>query len=349
MGAMRRATAVHRLRAIAERCQQVCHLWEPDSGLVGVQTFGGVLDPSDEDGSIEVIQIVLVVQEDPEQVTWCSRPPTFSGLPYVLDLEKAPVDWYYRPAAHPVGNHRIVRPLPIWSREDGVHEAALEALAARDADALDRLREDASRPVVLQRQLAEELAAASAHLQRVRDQYWARGWRTAHHVAGTCPENYLWDAVNGYLDLLAAAEGLPGGAVATGPGRAAPRRPAVAAPAPADPAEPPPVLPVLLDLTADPVDPVDPVDPEAVTPEPSVETVAAAVAEPVVVPGPAVVAESAVVVPEQVVVVPETVAVEAEPGEAVLAAVSARGTARRTRRATGPARRRGTRDASPGS
>lgn len=209
---MRRATAVRRLRTIAERCQQVCTLWEPDSGLVSVQAFGPVLDPSDEDGSIEVIQIALVVNEDPDEVTWCSRPATFSGLPYVLDLEKAPVDWYFRPAGRPVGNHRIVRPLPIWSRQDGVHEEALTALASGKAEQLDRFREAQPRPAVLQRQLGEELASAAAHLRRTRDRYWTRGWRKTHHAAGTYPENYLWDAVNGYLDLLTAVNSASGSA-----------------------------------------------------------------------------------------------------------------------------------------
>lgn len=307
---MRRATAVRRLRTIAERCGQVCHLWEPDAGLVGVHTFGGVLDPSDEDGSIEVIQIVLVVREDPDQVTWCSRPPTFSGLPYVLDLEKAPVDWYFRPAGHPVGNHRIVRPLAIWSREDGMHEAALDALAQGDADALDRLREPLPRPAVLQRQVAEELGAAAAHLRRVRDQYWARGWRKAHHAAGTYPENYLWDAVNGYLDLRAAADGLPGGSVVSIPGRVTPTRPAVTPtrPAPAGPIDQQSVLPVPPDAVGG----------------------AAGAAEPGAEPRPGPMASAA-------------------PEEVALAAVSERGTARRTRRATVPARSRGTRGASPDS
>ena len=212
---MRRATAVRRLRAIAERCQQVCTLWEPGSGLLGVHTFGPVLDPTDEDASIEVIQLVLVVAHDPAELTWGCRPPTFSGLPYVLELEKAPVDWYFRPAGRPVGNHRIVRPLEIWSRDGGVHEAALVALAAGDGAALERLRGPAPRPAVLERQLGEELAAAAARLQQVRDRFWARGWRQAHHAAGSLPENHLWDAVNGYLDLLAAAGGAPASPEAT--------------------------------------------------------------------------------------------------------------------------------------
>jgi hypothetical protein len=316
MSVMRRATAVRRLRALAERCQQVCHLWEQDTGLVGVHTFGSILDPSDEDGSIEVIQIVLVVDEHPDQVTWCARPATFSGLPYVLDLEKAPIDWYFRPAAGPVGNHRIVRPLPIWSRAEGVYEAALTALSAGDAELLDGLREPGQRPRVVQRQLAEELAAAEAHLQRVRDQYWARGWRKAHHAAGTYPENYLWDAVNGYLDLVAAAQGLPGGPATVRPKRVPAERPGLGgpgAPTSVDARRPEgaqPALPVLLESEA--------------VPDPVSDLVSDSVADP---PGPAV-----------------------DEPVAGTAAVSAGGTAaRRSRRATAPARRRESLDASAGS
>jgi hypothetical protein len=203
---MRRATAVRRLRTIAERCRQVCPLWEPGTGLAAAYTFGPVLDRGEgEEPSIEVVQLVLVVHAGADEVTWSYRPATFTGLPYVLDLEKAPVDWYFRPLGHPVGNHRILRPLPIWTRAAGVHEQALAALADGRPEVLDRWREPAPRPAVLQRQLAQELAAARAQLVRARDGYWRRSWREAHHAAGTTPENYLWDAVNGYLDLLAVA------------------------------------------------------------------------------------------------------------------------------------------------
>jgi hypothetical protein len=284
MGAMRRATAVRRLRTVAERCQQVCDLWAPGTGLVGVQTFGAVLDPADEDGSIEVIQLALVVTAEPGEVTWGSRPPTFSGLPYVLDLEKSPVDWYFRPAGGPVSNHRIVRPLPIWSREGGVHGDALAALATGSAADLERLREPAPRAAVLRRQLGEELAAAGAHLAQVRDQYWARSWRQAHHTAGMDPESFLWDAVNGYLDLISAGtDGEP-----------------------------------------------------AWAPEPEREPVVEREPEPVVEREPERVPE------------PESAPVP-ELELPAAAALSPAGPARRTRRAAGPARPRGSRAASPDS
>lgn len=196
---MRRATAVRRLKVIAERCHQVCQLWTPGEGLVAVHAFGAVLDADGDDGSVEVVQVALVVNEPPETVPWCVRPPGYTGLPYVLELEKAPVDWYFRSSSWPVGNHRIDRPLRIWSRDGGAEEAALAALARGEADAL---REPRPRPAVLRRQLGEELATATAHLRDVRDRYWQRTWRSDHHGAGIYPENHLWDAVHGYLDLV---------------------------------------------------------------------------------------------------------------------------------------------------
>jgi hypothetical protein len=207
---MRHATAVRRLRTIAERCQQVCGLWDDDSGLMAVHAFGRVLDPAGERrGSLEVVQIALVVQEDPEQVAWCVRPPQYAGLGYVLELEKAPVDWYFRPAALPVGNHVIVRPLQIWDRRTGVAERALAALAAGTAEPL---RARAPRPDVLHRQLTEELATALTHLEGVRDGYWQRDWRSRHESVATFPEHHLWDAVNGYLELLQAVRNGPAAA-----------------------------------------------------------------------------------------------------------------------------------------
>ena len=51
----------------------------------------------------------------------------------------------------------------------------------------------------------ENLGAALAHLREIRDKYWDHGWRREHRGYGRYPENELWDAVEGYLDLLDAS------------------------------------------------------------------------------------------------------------------------------------------------
>lgn len=216
---MRHATAVRRLRLIAERAQQVCGWWEEGTGLVAVHAFGEVVEPPTESGAVEVVQVVLVVHAEPDQVPWCARPPEFAGLPYVLELEKAPVDWYFWPAALPVGNHAVVGAVRIWDRAEGVDGAALAALAAGRAEPF---RPPPPGAIRRRQQTEEDLAAALAHLRRVRDRYWQRKWRSEHHTAGMYPENHLWDAVHGYLDLLAVTEAAVGGGTAQpSPGRPA--------------------------------------------------------------------------------------------------------------------------------
>jgi hypothetical protein len=46
--------------------------------------------------------------------------------------------------------------------------------------------------------------AALAVLREIRDRYWDRDWRREHRAYGRYPENELWNAVEGYLDLLDA-------------------------------------------------------------------------------------------------------------------------------------------------
>ena len=72
----------------------------------------------------------------------------------------------------PIWNHYIRDLVVIWSVDDGPDERALAALA---------------------------------HLREVRDKYWEYGWRREHRGYGRYPENELWDAVEGYLDLLDAS------------------------------------------------------------------------------------------------------------------------------------------------
>ncbi len=55
-------------------------------------------------------------------------------------------------------------------------------------------------------QLTHELAASLAHMRRVEAGFWERDWRSAHRGSAVYPENHLWDAVHGYLDLLGATQ-----------------------------------------------------------------------------------------------------------------------------------------------
>jgi len=72
-------------------------------------------------------------------------------------------------------------------------------------------------------QIAAELAAARGRLRCVRDSYWDYDWRREHRGGGRYPEHELWKAVQGYLDLLDAAES-PEPAPLTGRKAELPRR-----------------------------------------------------------------------------------------------------------------------------
>ena len=172
---------------------------DAETDLVSVYAYGAVLDEPGAD--LEVVHIACVVDLPAADVPWGVEPPWCSSLAYLLELEKAPVVWRWRSAEWPVWNHAIRRPMAVWT-VDGVHGEALDALAGRRADSF-RLAE----PDVAERaeQAERELAVSAAHLRSVRDRYWDdRGWRREHRGNGRYPEHHLWDAVDGYLDLLDA-------------------------------------------------------------------------------------------------------------------------------------------------
>jgi hypothetical protein len=55
---------------------------------------------------------------------------------------------------------------------------------------------------------AADLALSLAHLRWVEAGYWDRDWRNSHRGSGVYPENHLWDAVHGHLDLIEASRRL---------------------------------------------------------------------------------------------------------------------------------------------
>jgi len=193
---MRHVTAVRRLRTIADRCQQVSGLWD-EPLLLGAYAFGTILDSR---ADLDFVQVAFVLDLPPEELTWYSHPPSCTGLPDLLELDKAPVDWHWRPGAWPVSNHVIRRPVRIWSAE-GPEIIALDALISGD---VETVRLPVLDGLAAREQLTTELAASLAHLRRVEDNYWEQGWRRTHRGAGLYPEDHLWRATHGYLDLLAA-------------------------------------------------------------------------------------------------------------------------------------------------
>jgi hypothetical protein len=200
---MRYATAVRRLHTVAEDCDRVNGLLE-EGFLAAVYAYGPVLDGNTTD--LPIVHVAFAVRLPAEELPWGVEPPGCAGLAHLLRLDKAPVTRRWRPAAHPVWNHEIRRPLQIWT-PGGTNTAALKALAAGHAQ---NLRMPAPSPEEEAARYKWELALSFTHLRAVRDRYWDdREWRRVHHGDGRRPEEHLWQAVDGYLDLLDHPPGRP--------------------------------------------------------------------------------------------------------------------------------------------
>lgn len=201
---MRRNTATKHLRTLAGLCG-TANLPSDDPILVEVYAYGDILDP--EIDELERVRVALVLDLPADEVTWLALPDVTIWLTYHLRLDKVPVHALRRPAVWPVWNHFIRRPLRIWTVDGGTDEEALTALSNGDAE---RLRLPAPEPEEEAEQLAEELDASLAHLRRVQDSFHEREWRAAHKNFNIYPEDHLWHAVEGYLDLLDANRRLAG-------------------------------------------------------------------------------------------------------------------------------------------
>jgi hypothetical protein len=172
---------------------------DDDPLLLEAYAFGEILDPDVDD--LEAVRVALVLNLPADEVTWWAFPQVCTALVSMLRLDRVPVRAFWRPAVWPVWNHVIRRPLCFWTHDGDTNEGALAALSTGDTEGL-RLPEPT--PEEETEQLLNELDASLAHLRRVEESYDDRTWRRAHKGSGVFPEDHLWRAVHGYLDLLDA-------------------------------------------------------------------------------------------------------------------------------------------------
>jgi hypothetical protein len=176
-----------------------------DSMIVEAHVFGGVVAGLD---AVEVIWLALVVDLPVEEVTWLARPAQAEATASLLGFDKYPLRWWWRPREWPVWNHWISRPVCFWSRQDGPDEVVLGQLADRRLSDLEiQGLPDQS---LYRAQLQIELEASRQHLERVVDSYHDREWRRDHKGFGVYPEDHLWWATQGFLELDDALRGIDG-------------------------------------------------------------------------------------------------------------------------------------------
>jgi hypothetical protein len=122
-------------------------------------------------------------------------------------LSKGGFAYFWRSHRDPVSNHYIRGPVRFWSCTEGIDEDVLRALAERRFDDLPRVQ---SSPQAERRQLSGELEVALSRLRSVHASYWEYEWRRENRGGGRYPEHVLWEAVQGYLELLDAIGDTPG-------------------------------------------------------------------------------------------------------------------------------------------
>ncbi|MEW9546789.1 hypothetical protein [Nonomuraea sp. NPDC050783] len=196
---MKYPLAVRRLRRLAETCDQTRRVAAAEPFLLAAYVFGELVEGADPVGRLEV---VLVVNLPPAEVTWGSQPPGAAWLVDFLELDKGGVDYWWRSHRDPAWNHHVREPVRFWSHADGVDEGVLGALRDRRPDLLRPGSPGSEREA--RARTAEELEAALDHLREVQRSFWDRKWRRRHRGLGRYPEHHLWEAVRGYLDLLDA-------------------------------------------------------------------------------------------------------------------------------------------------
>jgi hypothetical protein len=194
---VRYARAVQKLRELTDACERVKG-WPPeDPFLVEAYVFGDLLQGVD---PLEAVQVALVLNLPADQVPWESHPHGTDWLADELRVSKGGFAYWWRSCYVPVWNHHIRCPVRFWSQDGPQHEV-LDALAQRRLETLPRIvpPEEEQR-----RQQESDLAEALAHLRAIHASYWDREWRRDHRGSGRYPEHHLWEAVEGYLDVLHA-------------------------------------------------------------------------------------------------------------------------------------------------
>jgi hypothetical protein len=197
-GRVKYSTAVGRLRTIGAELDRFAG-FDEDFLLEEAWVFGELLDAPDQ---FDVVSLALVVDLPPEEVTWCARPAPAEAVTSLLRFEKYPLRWFWRPTVWPVWNHAIDRAVRFWSKRAGADAAALDALASRRLDDLMVVAPPDAE--ALRGQLLIDHEAARLHLRQVVDQYDDPGWRREHKGFGVHPEDHLWWAAKGFLELDAA-------------------------------------------------------------------------------------------------------------------------------------------------
>jgi hypothetical protein len=161
-----------------------------------VDELWAVGDVLGEPRDVTWVTAVLCVDLPAVDVPWLCRPQGADLWADLTRTSKNPVDVWWRSTRAPVWNHRITRPLMIWSRAGGIREDALTSI--REGRGAAAGIPDPSKDEFVAR-MDNELQTSLAELQRRTEQY-----ETEHTSRLGVRADALFAAAYGYLDVLAA-------------------------------------------------------------------------------------------------------------------------------------------------
>jgi hypothetical protein len=188
------STAVSRLRSCAADLDRLAGVTD-EPLLLEAWAFGELLQLPEQ---LDIVSLALVIDLPAQDVTWYARPAPAEAAISLLRFDKYPLHWFWRPTMWPVWNHAIDPAVRFWSRA-GIDTISLDAIAHGDVEALPLIRPPSHE--ALREQLVIEHEAARAHLRDVLDRYDDREWQHGHSRFSLRPEDHLWSAARGFLDL----------------------------------------------------------------------------------------------------------------------------------------------------
>jgi hypothetical protein len=144
------------------------------------------------------VTVAVVADLPAGAVPWLTKPDGAVHWENATRAAKNPITTLWRSAHAPVWNHYVDRPALFWNREDGLEEDVLDALSeGRGED----VRIPAPSPEELRARLRSDLDVSLAALRERTKTYEERRWSPGKL---TPVADALWQASNGYLDLLDA-------------------------------------------------------------------------------------------------------------------------------------------------
>jgi hypothetical protein len=191
---VKRSTALARLGDVADALENT-RSWR-DSVVVAGFVYGELLEGSDD---LERVRLAFVVDLPVEAVVWMTRPARLEAFAGLLRFDRLPLSWRWRPVGWPVWNHEITRAVCFWSAADGRRTAVFDGLRLGRTEGLEL--EHPSSEEELVEQLLVEREVARRHVQTTVDRFYERDWRLEHRGHGVHPEDHLWWAIAGFLDL----------------------------------------------------------------------------------------------------------------------------------------------------